>query len=135
MVRLDGEKMSKSRGNLVFVSRLRAAGIDPAAIRLAILSHHYRTDWDWTDEGLAQAQERLAAWRAACAAPAAPGATPVLAAGRAHLANDLDAPAALSVIDRWAENTRLRSGASGSEDSHAGGEIKAIVNSLLGVAL
>ena len=67
-------------------------------------------------------------------APAAPGATPVLAAVRAHLANDLDAPSALSVIDRWAENTRLRSGASGS-DSNAGGEIKAIVNSLLGVAL
>ena len=40
MVRLDGEKMSKSRGNLVFVSRLRNAGVEPAAIRLAILAHH-----------------------------------------------------------------------------------------------
>src|SRR5215469_6592793 len=48
MVRLDGEKMSKSRGNLVFVSRLLAAGTDPMAIRLAILAHHYSDDWDWT---------------------------------------------------------------------------------------
>src|SRR5215469_2803396 len=48
IIRLDGEKMSKSRGNLVFVSDLLAAGADPMAIRLAIISHHYRSDWDWT---------------------------------------------------------------------------------------
>jgi L-cysteine:1D-myo-inositol 2-amino-2-deoxy-alpha-D-glucopyranoside ligase len=65
MVRLDGEKMSKSLGNLVFVSRLVAAGVDPMAVRLAILAHHYRGDWDWTDAGLAAAQDRLARWRAA----------------------------------------------------------------------
>src|SRR5262249_52718107 len=65
MVRLDGEKMSKSLGNLVFVSRLLADGVDPMAIRLAIMSHHYRDDWDWTAAGLAAAQDRLAHWRAA----------------------------------------------------------------------
>ena len=48
MVGLDGEKMSKSKGNLVLVSKLRGAGVDPMAIRLALLAHHYRTDWDWT---------------------------------------------------------------------------------------
>ena len=63
MVRLDGEKMSKSRGNLVFVSGLRAAGIDPMAIRLAILAHHYAQDWDWTDEVLGEASDRLERWR------------------------------------------------------------------------
>jgi L-cysteine:1D-myo-inositol 2-amino-2-deoxy-alpha-D-glucopyranoside ligase len=79
MVRLDGEKMSKSLGNLVFVSRLVAGGVDPMAIRLAIISHHYREDWDWTDAGLAAAQDRLAHWRAAlhragsAAGPAASG--------------------------------------------------------------
>ena len=59
---LDGEKMSKSQGNLVL--RLRAAartGVDPMAIRLALLAHHYRADWEWTDDGLAEAQERLGA--------------------------------------------------------------------------
>ena len=65
MVRLDGEKMSKSLGNLVFVSRLVADGVDPMAVRLAILAHHYREDWDWTAAGLAAAQARLARWRAA----------------------------------------------------------------------
>ena len=67
MVRLNGEKMSKSRGNLVFVSRLLAAGTDPMAIRLAILAHHYAGDWDWTEEGLAAAVARLARWRRAVA--------------------------------------------------------------------
>ncbi|MGH3304954.1 MAG: cysteine--1-D-myo-inosityl 2-amino-2-deoxy-alpha-D-glucopyranoside ligase, partial [Streptosporangiaceae bacterium] len=52
MVRLEGEKMSKSKGNLVLVSRLLAAGHDPMAIRLAIIAHQYRTDCDWTPESL-----------------------------------------------------------------------------------
>ncbi len=65
MVRLDGEKMSKSLGNLVFVSSLLATGTDPMAIRLAILAHRYRDDWDWTAAGLAAAEQRLARWRAA----------------------------------------------------------------------
>jgi L-cysteine:1D-myo-inositol 2-amino-2-deoxy-alpha-D-glucopyranoside ligase len=65
MVGLDGEKMSKSLGNLVFVSSLLAMGTDPMAIRLAILAHHYSHDWDWTVAGLAEAEQRLARWRAA----------------------------------------------------------------------
>jgi L-cysteine:1D-myo-inositol 2-amino-2-deoxy-alpha-D-glucopyranoside ligase len=65
MVGLDGEKMSKSLGNLVFVSSLLATGTDPMAIRLAILAHHYRGDWDWTAAGLVAAEQRLARWRAA----------------------------------------------------------------------
>ena len=58
MVAYAGAKMSKSLGNLVFVSRLRAAGTDPMAIRLALLAHHYRADWEWTDEVLAQADRK-----------------------------------------------------------------------------
>ena len=65
MVRLDGEKMSKSLGNLVFVSSLLAMGTDPMAIRLAILAHRYSHDWDWTAAGLAEAEQRLVRWRAA----------------------------------------------------------------------
>jgi L-cysteine:1D-myo-inositol 2-amino-2-deoxy-alpha-D-glucopyranoside ligase len=80
MVRLDGEKMSKSLGNLVFVSSLLADGTDPMAIRLAILAHRYRDDWDWTAAGLAAAAERLARWRAAVgrllAAPQDPASPP-----------------------------------------------------------
>ena len=127
--------MSKSRGNLVFVSRLRAAGHDPAAIRLALLAHHYRSGWDWTDAGLADAEARLAAWRAAVAAPAAPSAEGVLAAVRERLADDLDAPGALRAVDRWAEDTRLRSGALGAQDVEAGALVRATVDALLGVRL
>jgi L-cysteine:1D-myo-inositol 2-amino-2-deoxy-alpha-D-glucopyranoside ligase len=135
MVRLDGEKMSKSRGNLVFVSRLRRAGTDPAAIRLAILAHHYRGDWDWTDAVLTEAEARLAAWRAAVTVPVAAPTEPVLAALRSHLADDLDAPGALASIDRWAEQTRLRSGAAGVEDAGAGQLVRDAAAALLGVAI
>src|SRR5208282_4512659 len=98
MVSYHGEKMSKSLGNLVFVSRLVADGVDPMAIRLALLAHHYRSDWEWTDGVLAQAQDRLDRWRAAVAvAPpsAAPTAEAVLAAVRERMADDLDAPGGL----------------------------------------
>jgi L-cysteine:1D-myo-inositol 2-amino-2-deoxy-alpha-D-glucopyranoside ligase len=135
MVRLDGEKMSKSRGNLVFVSRLRGGGTDPAAIRLAILAHHYRGDWDWTDAALTDAETRLSAWRSAVAAPVGAPAEAVLAAVRAHLAADLDAPGALAAIDRWAEETRLRAGAAGAEDAGAGALVRDVAAALLGVAL
>jgi L-cysteine:1D-myo-inositol 2-amino-2-deoxy-alpha-D-glucopyranoside ligase len=135
MVGLDGEKMSKSRGNLVFVSALRREGHEPAAIRLALLAHHYRHDWEWTDADLPAAEERLAAWRAAVAATGAPSAAPVLDELRARLADDLDAPGALAAVDRWAETTRLRSGAPGAEDATAGDTVRAAVDALLGVAL
>ena len=70
MVGWQGHKMSKSRGNLVFVSALRHAGTDPNAIRLALLAHHYRADWSWTEQGLEGAERRLALWRSAVAAAA-----------------------------------------------------------------
>jgi cysteinyl-tRNA synthetase len=73
MVAYEGQKMSKSLGNLVFVSRLRESGVDPMAIRLALLAHHYRSDWEWTDEVLSEAIARLANWRSAVAAAGNPG--------------------------------------------------------------
>jgi L-cysteine:1D-myo-inositol 2-amino-2-deoxy-alpha-D-glucopyranoside ligase len=115
MVSYHGEKMSKSLGNLVFVSRLVADGTDPMAIRMALLAHHYRSDWEWTDAVLADAQARLDRWRAAlaqaeAAQPEGPlGAAPadaselVLSGVRARMSDDLDAPAALAVVDRWAD--------------------------------
>ena len=57
MVGLHGEKMSKSQGNLVLVSRLRASGADPMAIRLGLLAHHYRCDWEWTADALREAHD------------------------------------------------------------------------------
>jgi L-cysteine:1D-myo-inositol 2-amino-2-deoxy-alpha-D-glucopyranoside ligase len=101
MVGYHGEKMSKSKGNLVLVSRLRDHGEDPRAIRLALLSHHYRSNWEWTDDVLAAGRDRLARWSEAVAW-GGPDADAVVTAVRAHLANDLDTPAALAAVDAWA---------------------------------
>ena len=126
MVGLHGEKMSKSKGNLVLVSRLRRSGADPMAIRLALLNRHYRDDWNWTADDLREAQHRLATWRAAVNRAGAP-AEPVLAAVRAALRGDLNAPEALAAIDEWA-------GAAG-RDPDAGALVAQTVDALLGVSL
>lgn len=101
MVGYDGAKMSKSRGNLVFVSKLLDGGADPSAIRLGLLAHHYRSDWEWTDSDLAMADRRLRAWREGLERtsddPANAGS--VLAQLRAALANDLDTPVMLATLD------------------------------------
>lgn len=131
MVALDGEKMSKSRGNLVFVSALRRDGVDPAAIRLALLAHHYRADWEWTDEDLTGAVARLGRWRAAVSRPDGPSADALLEEVREALANDLDAPAALAAVDRWAERQQTE----GGTDEGAPGLVSRTVDALLGVAL
>jgi len=131
MVAFDGEKMSKSRGNLVFVSKLRNEGVDPMAIRLALLANHYRSDWEWTEQDLAQGQLRLDVWRTAVASPTGPDALRTLDAVRRALANDLDAPGALEAIDAWAHDQRVR----GGDDPSAPGIISRLSDALLGVAL
>jgi L-cysteine:1D-myo-inositol 2-amino-2-deoxy-alpha-D-glucopyranoside ligase len=142
MVRLNGEKMSKSLGNLVFVSGLRAGGADPMAIRLAILAQHYRHDWDWDDLLLARAEQRLSTWRAAAAAESAAtrsAATPVLARLRDRLADDLDAPGALAVVDDWAAAAAAGVATPGAREPAARGAppglIPRAIDALLGVRL
>lgn len=132
MVGLDGEKMSKSKGNLVLVSRLRAAGEEPAAIRLAILAHHYRSDWSWTDEGFAAAKERLRTWRAALGAAPEGSAAGLVTRMREELSNDLNAPGAVAAIDEWAAKA-LADGRTGSAADAA--LVGDAVNALLGVEL
>ncbi|MGI3782480.1 MAG: cysteine--1-D-myo-inosityl 2-amino-2-deoxy-alpha-D-glucopyranoside ligase [Janthinobacterium lividum] len=131
MVGLDGEKMSKSRGNLVFVSALRREGVDPMAIRLALLSQHYRTDWMWSPDLLVQAQQRLAAWREAVRLDSGLNADDVLAEVRAALADDLDAPRALAAVDAWADASL----AIDDDDSYAPALVAQTVDALLGIVL
>ncbi len=92
MVRMDGEKMSKSLGNLVFVSELRKEW-DPMAIRLLIVENHYRHGWEWDDTRMLRNAQRLEAWRAA-----GPG-DGALAEVRTRLDDDLDTPGAVAAID------------------------------------
>jgi L-cysteine:1D-myo-inositol 2-amino-2-deoxy-alpha-D-glucopyranoside ligase len=125
MVSLNGEKMSKSLGNLVFVSKLRSSGIDPMAIRLVILSHHYRSDWEWFDSELKVAEERLQNWRRAFTAQVG-APSPVLDVVEA-LGNDLDTPAAIEFVDKWAHETL-----SGTE-SEPVSPVSLSVDALLGI--
>jgi L-cysteine:1D-myo-inositol 2-amino-2-deoxy-alpha-D-glucopyranoside ligase len=127
MVGYDGEKMSKSRGNLVLVSRLREAGVDPMAIRVALLGHHYREDWEWTDADLERARRRLATLREAVARPAGPPADAVVEEVLAALAEDLDAPGALDALERWA--------AADGADTAAGDVVRRLADAALGVEL
>ena len=101
LVSYQGHKMSKSRGNLVLVSRLLEAGADPAAIRLGILAHHYRSEWEWFDEDLQTAHRRLHAWREGIvrASDDPLDAHEVLTQLRQALANDLDTPVMLATLD------------------------------------
>jgi len=94
LVGLDGTKMSKSLGNLVFIDDLLTRA-DAAAIRVALLSHQYRFDWEWHDEDLDRAIARVAAWRASSGADDGRS----LAIVREHLDNDLDTPGALDGLD------------------------------------
>lgn len=131
MVAYDGEKMSKSKGNLVRVSTLRSEGVDPMAIRLVLLAHHYRGEWEWTDEDLATAQARLERWRAGLSTDGGPDATQAVAALRAAVADDLDTPTALAAVDVWVEESL----GSGGDVRSAPGELARAIDALLGIRL
>ncbi|MGP6173180.1 cysteine--1-D-myo-inosityl 2-amino-2-deoxy-alpha-D-glucopyranoside ligase [Corynebacterium sp. A21] len=135
MISLDGVKMSKSLGNLVFVSKLTAAGHDAGAIRLGVFASHYRCDRDWSDEVLAQGEQRLATWRDAVASATDGNAAAELVQQlRERLADDLDTPGALNLIDRWAAGIN-GSGAAGEPLTPAGETLNTAIDALLGVKL
>ena len=97
MVYMDGHKMSKSLGNLVFVDKLRTQ-FDPRSIRLGVIEHHYRTEWEWEDTLMPRNHERLGAWLASVGG----NTGTVLDEVREHLDDDLDTPGAVRAIDRAA---------------------------------
>lgn len=131
LIGLDGEKMSKSRGNLVFVSKLRRSGTDPAAIRLGLFAGHYRQDREWSDTVLAEALSRLDRWRTATALASGPAAEDTVARLRQHLADDLDTPKALAAVDSWAQQAVNY----GGSDTAAPGLVRDAVDALLGIRL
>lgn len=95
MVFKDGQKMSKSLGNLVFVDQLRTQW-DPRSIRLAIIEHHYRREWSWDEELMPRNSRRLADWRHSLGGSDGAG---LVDSVRAALDDDLDTPAAVALID------------------------------------
>jgi len=131
MVGFQGAKMSKSDGNLVLVSRLRGRGVEPMAIRLLLLAQHYRTEWEYTQALLHEAEERLGHWRSAFSVNLGADPTDTIAEVRRAVADDLDTAAALSAVDAWAEKTLA-----GAEDAAAApGLLARSVDAILGVRL
>jgi L-cysteine:1D-myo-inositol 2-amino-2-deoxy-alpha-D-glucopyranoside ligase len=131
MVGYEGEKMSKSKGNLVLVSALLAQGVDPMAIRLLLLAQHYRRDWEYTPALLKAAEGRLECWREALSVNHGEPVEATQAALRAALADDLDTLGALRAVDAWADRTL----AGRWDDASAPGILARTLDALLGVRL
>jgi len=127
MIAYQGEKISKSLGNLVTVRGLLDDGADPRAIRLALLSHKYSDDWEWFDTELTSATTRLAtwdAWASGSDAGHADDAAEVIARVRARVADDLDTPGAVAAVD-----TAIAGGTAVTPD------LVDLVDALLGIRL
>ncbi|WP_309646877.1 cysteine--1-D-myo-inosityl 2-amino-2-deoxy-alpha-D-glucopyranoside ligase [Nocardioides sp.] len=135
MVAYDGEKMSKSLGNLVFVSALRNSDVDPMGIRLALLRHHYRSDWEWTDAELWESVDTIATWRKALSLGAGAPAAPVVQEVLAAMAHDLDAPRATAAVDAWVAATLGTGGLADTSDRDAAVHMLAVIDAALGLSL
>ena len=129
MVGLDGEKMSKSKGNLVFVSKLVAAGIDPMIIRLALLSDAYGRDRMWTDQVLVEATARMNRLQSALSRNEVAPTKECVALIIASLADNLDTVRAIKAIDSWIDQTE--SGLTGGSS----GELSRALDTFLGIAI
>ena len=128
MIGLDGEKMSKSKGNLVFVSKLLTEGVDPVVIRFALLRDHYSQDRMWSDAKLTQSQVDVARIRGALSrnevAPTAQVVSKIITA----LSENLNTPVAINSLLAWVEETE--SGLTGGST----GELARALDSALGLA-
>ncbi len=129
MIGLDGEKMSKSLGNLVFLSRLVKSGHDPMAIRLALISDHYSSDRMWNDEKLRNATSLLNRLRLALSKPEVAPTQLVIVGLINALAENLDTPSAILTLEEWCESTE--NGSSGG----SAGELARAIDLLLGVSI
>ena len=129
MIHLDGEKMSKSKGNLVFVSKLLSRGIDPMVIRWALLSGHYQQDRSWSDELLQKATSEVALLRSALAQSEVAETKELIQSIISDLANNLDTPAALNRLIAWAKSSQS------SPKVNESGLVSRGIDSLLGLAL
>jgi L-cysteine:1D-myo-inositol 2-amino-2-deoxy-alpha-D-glucopyranoside ligase len=129
MVGLEGEKMSKSKGNLVFVSKLVAAGVEPMVIRLALLSAAYGRDRMWTDDVLAEAHARMSRLQSALSRNEVAPTKECIALIIASLADNLDTVRAIKAIDNWIEQTE--NGLTGGST----GELSRAIDTFLGIAI
>lgn len=138
MIGLAGQKMSKSLGNLVFVSKLVAAGVDPMAIRWALMTQHYSKDRMWSDEILESAEISIGRLRSALSRMEVASTQGVIEAIAQALANNLDTPAAIAIIESWIDETEQLTHAANTNSigsSGDAGELSRALDTLLGLAL
>ena len=129
MIGLDGEKMSKSKGNLVFVSQLLRDGVDPMAIRIALMSHHYREDHIWESAELREAKSFLDELQVALSRMEVAPTDVVIEEIISALSHDIDTPRALKALKSWIVDTN--EGAVGGKP----GELSRAMDALLGIAI
>ena len=129
MIGLDGEKMSKSKGNLVFVSTLVASGTDPMAIRWALMKNHYRTDRMWTEELLRESESEILVLRSVLSQEFVAPTKNLIQKIVDHLADDLDTPQIIASVNTWVQQSQ--SGVSGGEVE----PLLTVLDSLLGLKL
>jgi len=129
MIGLDGEKMSKSKGNLVFVSQLLREGVDAMVIRTALLRHHYRSDHMWQNSELVEAEEFLEELRLCLSRPEVAPTKATIEAIISSLSQDLNTPGALSALQSWIDATNQ-----GQTGGNAG-ELSRAIDALLGIAI
>ena len=129
MIGLDGEKMSKSKGNLVFVSKLLSAGVDPMAIRWALLQGHYQKDREWSDNLLSESEVQIATVRRALAQSEVSDSKELIVGIIADLSNNLDTPSALKRLLLWSEQS-INAGS-----INQSGLVSRSIDALLGLAL
>ena len=129
MIGLDGAKMSKSLGNLIFVSKLIEQGVEPMAIRLALLGHHYRSDHMWGSSEISNAATFLSRIRLNLARVEVAPTETLISDLLSALSNDLDTVRTLELIASWC--TATESGATGG----SAGQLSRVLDDLLGLAI
>ena len=129
MIGLDGEKMSKSKGNLVFVSELINSGIDPMVIRWALLSGHYQSDRQWSSELLNFASLNVEKVRTALSRTEVAASNDLIQSIIFDLANNLDTPSSLDRLLSWADKSEKEGNVNQS------GEVSRAIDALLGLTL
>ncbi|NBQ01207.1 MAG: cysteine--1-D-myo-inosityl 2-amino-2-deoxy-alpha-D-glucopyranoside ligase [Actinobacteria bacterium] len=129
MIGLDGEKMSKSKGNLVFVSKLRQDGVSPAVIRLALFAGKYSSDRMWSKELLDSAAEFLDRLLSALSRQEVAPTFEVVQELVNALADDLDTPRVFLALSNWC--ARTEAGQMGGSP----GEISRALDTYLGITL
>ena len=121
MIGLDGEKMSKSKGNLVFVSKLIEAGREPMAIRWALMQSHYRTDRMWSDELLVQSEIEIGKLRQALLHSQVAPTQELIVSMIGFLADDLDTLSVIAAVNAWVDATN---------SGHTGGDVVSLTKAL-----